>query len=80
MKEFFRWSIAEIETACADSGATDHMIPDYSAFISYRPSLDCDDVVVMGDDMTARIEGRGTAIISIIGNLFSFVMPSMYLP
>ena len=66
-EEIFRRSLAEVDTACADSGATDHMIPDYSAFISYRPSLDSDDNVILGDDTTARIAGRGTAVISLNG-------------
>ena len=56
-EENFRRSIAEIETACADSGATGQRIPDCMAFISYLTPLDCDGIVIMGDDATARIAG-----------------------
>jgi hypothetical protein len=49
----------------ADTGATDHMIPDKSAFISYRP---CSGRRVrMGNNSFAPILGSGSAIISLNG-------------
>jgi hypothetical protein len=47
------------QECCADSGATDHMLNDYKAFVSYRRCYD--DFVTLGDDTQLRIYGRGTA-------------------
>jgi hypothetical protein len=49
----------------ADSGATDHMLPDKSAFISYSPVEGW--CVRMGNNSFAPILGHGTAIISLNG-------------
>ena len=47
----------------ADTGATDHMLPDKSAFISYYPVTGWR--VRMGNNSFAPIAGHGTAIISL---------------
>ena len=49
----------------ADTGATDHMLPDKSAFISYRPVTGCR--VRMGNNSFAPILGSGLAVISVNG-------------
>jgi len=49
----------------ADSGATDHMIPDRSAFISYRRVHGLR--VRMGNKSHAPVLGKGSAIISLNG-------------
>jgi hypothetical protein len=49
----------------ADTGATDHMLPDKSAFISYHPVSGRR--VRMGNNSFAPILGHGSAIISLNG-------------
>ena len=49
----------------ADSGATDHMFPDKSTFISYK--LVSNLQVHMGNNSFLPVLGRGTAIISLNG-------------
>jgi hypothetical protein len=49
----------------ADSGATNHMFPDKSAFISYK--LVSNLQVCMGNNSFLPVLGRGTAIISLNG-------------
>ena len=49
----------------ADTGATDHMVPDCSAFISYKAIRNLR--VRMGNNSFAPVLGRGTAIISLNG-------------
>ncbi len=49
----------------ADSGATDHMFPDKSAFISYRLVTNLQ--VRMGNNSFLPVLGRGLAIISLNG-------------
>jgi hypothetical protein len=49
----------------ADTGATDHMVPDRSAFISYKSVHGLR--VCMGNNLFALILGRGMAIISLNG-------------
>ncbi len=49
----------------ADTGATDHMVPDRSAFISYKAIWNLH--VRMGNNSFAPVLGRGTAIISLNG-------------
>ena len=51
----------------ADTGATDHMFPDKSAFISYRPVSGRR--VRMGNNSFAPILGFGSAVIAINGKL-----------
>ncbi len=51
----------------ADTGATNHMIPHKSAFISYKPITG--HRVRMGNNLFAPILGTGLAIISINGKL-----------
>ena len=48
---------------CADSGATKHMFPDYTTFISYRHVHH--KVVTLGDGSPLPIFGAGTAKLSI---------------
>jgi hypothetical protein len=50
---------------CADTGATDHMLPDHSAFYSYHPCTGR--YVTLGDDTRLKIYGTGTAIIALNG-------------
>ena len=49
----------------ADTGATDHMVPDRGAFISYKSIHGLR--VRMGNNSFAPVLGRGTAIISLNG-------------
>ena len=49
----------------ADTGATDHMLPDKAAFISYYPVSGRR--VRMGNNSFAPIAGKGSAIISLNG-------------
>ncbi len=49
----------------ADNGATDHMVPDRGAFISYKSVHGLQ--VRMGNNLFAPVLGRGTAIISLNG-------------
>ena len=51
--------------AVADSGATDHMLPDKSAFISYKSISNLK--VRMGNNSSLPVLGRGSAIISLNG-------------
>jgi hypothetical protein len=51
--------------AVADTGATDHMIPDCNAFISYKSIVGLR--VRMGNNSYASVLGRGTTIISLNG-------------
>jgi hypothetical protein len=50
---------------CADTGATDHMLPDHSAFYIYHPCTNR--YVTLGDDTRLKIFGTGTAIIALNG-------------
>jgi hypothetical protein len=50
-----------------DTGATDHMIPDKSAFISYQPISGRR--IRMGNNLFAHIFGTGLAIISLNGKI-----------
>jgi len=65
--EFTKIKIAlhsEDEVACCvDSGATKHMFPDYTTFVSYRRVYN--KVVTLGDGSPPPILGRGTAKFSI---------------
>ncbi len=58
-------SIAGLRLVVADTGAMDHMVPNRSAFISYKAV--CNLRVRMGNNSYAPILGRGTAIISLNG-------------
>ncbi len=51
--------------AVADTGATDHMVPDRNAFISYKSVVGLR--VRMGNNSFAPVLGRGTMIISLNG-------------
>ncbi len=61
----------------ADTGATNHMIPDKSAFISYPPCLGWQ--VCMGNNLFAPILGSGTAIISLNGKRI-FIRDCLHVP
>jgi len=52
--------------AVADTGATHHMFPDRSAFISYHRS---DRRVRMASDTYDPVHGEGTAVISLNGHI-----------
>ena len=58
-------SVPTTSLLVADSGATDHMLPDKSAFISYYPVSGRR--VRMGNNSFAPILGHGTAVISLNG-------------
>ncbi len=58
-------STAGLRLVMADTGATDHMVPDRSAFISYKAV--CNLCVQMGNNSYAPVLGQGTAIISFNG-------------
>ena len=60
-----RDSVTTTSLLIADSGATDHMLPEKSAFISYYPVLGRR--VRMGNNLFAPILGHGTAVISLNG-------------
>jgi hypothetical protein len=53
--------------ACADSGATDTMLPDKTAFISYRPTPG--KFVSLGDGTKLEQRGIGSAKISLNGKI-----------
>ena len=53
------------DKAVADTGATDHMFPDKSAFISYKRISNLQ--VRMGNNSYLPVLGRGTVIISLNG-------------
>ena len=61
----FQPDLSRTSLLVADSGATDHMIPDRSAFISYRRVHDLR--VRMGNKSYAPVLGKGTAIIALNG-------------
>ena len=58
-------SISEEDECCADSGATDIMLPDYKAFISYRKCFHR--FAILGDNTKLPILGEGTAVFSLNG-------------
>ncbi len=58
-------SIVGLRLVVADTGATDHMVPDRSAFISYKAVHNLR--VRMGNNSYAPVLGRGTAVISLNG-------------
>ena len=66
----------------ADTSATDHMVPDRSAFISYKAIWNL--CVRMGNNSFAPVLGRGTAIISLNGQriLIRHVLhfPALWVP
>ena len=57
--------VSDDDDACADSGATDVMLPDKKAFRSYHTCQN--KFVTLGDNNKCRIEGEGTAIFSLNG-------------
>ena len=59
-----------------DTGATDHMVPDRGAFISYKSIQGLH--VRMGNNSFAPVLGWGTAIISLNVSIFSSAMSSMF--
>ena len=60
-----------------DSGATDHMFPDQSAFITYQ--VESDLRVKMGNRDYLPVRGRGTAIIELNGKKV-LVRNSLHVP
>ncbi|EJK66286.1 hypothetical protein THAOC_12800 [Thalassiosira oceanica] len=61
----------------ADSGATDHMFPDRSAFISYQPESSLR--VKMGNNTYIPVRGRGSAVIELNGRLI-LVRDALHVP
>jgi len=55
------------DEACADSGATDTMLPDYDAFVSYRRLTGRH--VTLGDDSELPIAGIGSAKFAVNGKV-----------
>jgi hypothetical protein len=62
---------------CADSGATEHMLPDYSAFVSYKRCHN--ESVTLGDETQLPILGRGKAIFMINGKTIQ-VCDALHVP
>ena len=62
-------TIKNMVLAVADTGATDHMCPERSAFISYHPVPRNTLNVRMGNKTLAPVLGKGAAIISLNGKL-----------
>ena len=60
------------------------MLPDYSSFLSYRPSTDPKDYALLGDESRSNIDGRGNAVFSMSGHLVlirnSLCVPSLRAP
>jgi hypothetical protein len=61
----------------ADSGATDHMLPDKSAFISYKLVTNLQ--VQMGNNSYLPVLGQGLAVISLNGQRI-IVWNALYVP
>ena len=61
----------------ANTGATDHMFPDRSAFISYRKSAKS--CVHLGNISHTPILGEGTAIVALNGKAV-LVRNALYVP
>lgn len=65
--DVFKFVVDDDDKACANSGATDVMLPDYLAFLSY---VSCKDWwVTLGDNSRLRIAGTGTAKLSLNGKV-----------
>ena len=62
-------TINNMVLAVADTGATDHMCPNRSAFISYHRCPPNQMNVRMGNKTLAPVLGTGTAVISLNGKL-----------
>jgi hypothetical protein len=62
---------------CADSGATEHMLPDYSAFVSYKKCHN--ESVTLGDETQLPIMGRGKAVFMINGKTIQ-VRDALHVP
>ena len=65
------------DVVVADSGATDHMFPDKSAFVSYTPESSLR--VKMGNNSFIPVHGRGTAVIALNGRLV-LVRDALHVP
>jgi len=59
--------VGDDDDCCADSGATDMMLPDYGTFVSYHKCRNR--VVVLGDDTEVPILGEGSAKFSLNGKI-----------
>jgi hypothetical protein len=62
---------------CADSGATEHMLPDYSAFVSYKRCHN--ETVTLGDRTQLPIKGRGKAVFQLNGKTI-LVRDALHVP
>ena len=69
--------VTQTSLLVADSGATNHMLPDKSAFISYHPVSGRR--VRMGNNSFAPILGHGTAVISLNGKKI-FIRDCLHVP
>jgi hypothetical protein len=59
--------VADTNLAVADSGSTDNMLPDHSAFLSYRRLINR--FVTLGDDTRLPILGKGSAKVKLNGKV-----------
>jgi hypothetical protein len=62
---------------CADSGATEHMLPDCSAFVSYKRCHN--ESVTLGDETQLPIMGHGKAVFMINGKTIQ-VRDALHVP
>jgi hypothetical protein len=65
------------QECCADSGATEHMLNDYDAFVSYHPCRN--EYVTLGDDTKLKIYGRGSARFMLNGRVIQ-VRNALHVP
>ena len=70
-------TVAGEKEACADSGATDVMLHEYEAFVSYRRCVNR--WVTLGDDTKIQILGEGTAKFSLNGKVI-LVRNALHVP
>ena len=65
--EVCHFTSEDADEACADSGATDVMLPDFGAFISYHQCVNC--FAILGDETPLPILGKGTSKLSLNGKV-----------
>ena len=70
-------SLSEEDECCADSGATDFMLPDKAAFTSYRKCFHR--FALLGNDTKLPILGQGTAVFSLNGKVI-MVRDALHVP
>ena len=70
-------SISNKDECCADSGATDIMLPDYNAFTSYHKCFHR--FALLGDNTKLPILGEGTVVFSLNGKVI-MVRDAIHVP